>query len=103
MGNIFQQRNRNTAAQYSIITGILCIARRHAECAFVILSNKWRIFQRPFNVSPDSAVDLVRPVLLCKIWFPRDGYKFENALTVSGLEDVPDGQSVRGRLTVNNV
>jgi hypothetical protein len=26
----------------------------------------------------------------------RDGYKFEDALTVTGLEDVPDGQSVRG-------
>jgi hypothetical protein len=23
----------------------------------------------------------------------RDGYKFEDALTVTGLEDVPDGQS----------
>jgi hypothetical protein len=35
--------------------------------------------------------------------FARDGYKFEDALTVTGLEDVPDGQSVRGGLTANSV
>ena len=29
--------------------------------------------------------------------------KFEDALTVTGLEDVPDGQSVRGGLTANSV
>ena len=45
----------------------------------------------------------LRPVLFYTILFPRDGYKFENALAVTGLEDVPDGQSVRGRLTANNV
>jgi hypothetical protein len=26
----------------------------------------------------------------------KDGYKFEDALTVTGLEDEPDGQSIRG-------
>jgi hypothetical protein len=45
---------------------------------------------------------LLRPVLFCTVLFPRDGYKFEDSLTVTGLEDVPDGQSVRGRLTANN-
>jgi len=33
----------------------------------------------------------------------RDGYKFEDALTVTGLEDVSDGQSVRGVVTGNSV
>jgi len=46
---------------------------------------------------------LFRPVSFCTILFPRDGYKFEDALTVTGLEDVLDGQSVRGRLTANNI
>jgi hypothetical protein len=33
----------------------------------------------------------------------RDGYKFEDALTVTGLEDVPDGQAVHGGLTANSI
>ena len=33
----------------------------------------------------------------------RDGYKFEDVLTMTGLEDVPGGQSVRGELTANSV
>jgi len=33
----------------------------------------------------------------------RDGYKFEDSLTVTGLEDVPDEQSVCGGLTANTV
>jgi len=33
----------------------------------------------------------------------KDGYKFEDTLTVTGLEDAPDGQSVRGGLTAYNV
>ena len=67
------------------------------ECAFGILSNKWRIFQRLLNVSPDFAVDIVKAcVVLHNFVRERDGYKFEDALTVTGLGDVPDGQSVRG-------
>ena len=75
----------------------LCKARRCVDCAFGILSNKWRIFQRSLNVSPDFAVDIVKAcVVLYNFVRERDGYKFEDALTVTGLEDVPDGQSVRG-------
>ena len=64
------------------------------ECAFGILSNKWRIFQRPLNVSLDFAVDIVKAcVVLHNFVRENDGYKFEDALTVTGLEDLPDGQS----------
>lgn len=74
------------------------------ECAFGILSNKWRIFHRPLNVSPDFAVDIVKVcTVLDNFVRDRDGYKFEDAMTVTGLEDVPSGQSVRGGLTANNV
>ena len=74
------------------------------ECAFGILSNKWRVFQRPLNVSLDFAVDIVKAcVVLHNFVRERYGYKFEKALTVTGLEDVPDGQSVRGELTANSV
>jgi len=72
----------------------LCRARRYVECSLGILSNKWRIFQRPLNVSPDSAVDIVKAcVVLHNFVRENDGYKFEDALTVTGLEDLPDGQS----------
>ena len=33
----------------------------------------------------------------------RDGYKFEDALTGTGLEGVPERQSVRRGLTANNI
>ena len=74
------------------------------ECAFGILNNKYRIFQRPLHVSPDFAVIIVRACIVVHNFVcERDGYKFEDALTVTGLEDVSDGQSVRGRLTANSV
>ena len=67
------------------------------ECAFGILSNKWRIFQRSLNVSPEFAVVIVKDcVVLHSFVRERYGCKFEDALTVNGLEDAPDGQSVRG-------
>ena len=82
----------------------LCRARRYLECAFVILSNKWRIFQRPLNGSPDFALDIVKAcVVLHNFVRERDSYEFEYALTVTGLEDVPDGQSVPGGLTANSI
>jgi len=82
----------------------LCRTRRYVECAFGILSNKWIILQRPLNVSPDFEVVIVKAtVVLHNFVRERDSYKFEDALTVTGLENVPDGQSVRGGLTANNV
>jgi len=75
----------------------LCRARSYVKCAFGILSNKWRIFQRPLNVSPDFAVVIVKDcVVLHSFVRERDCYKFEDTLTVTGFEDAPDRQSVRG-------
>jgi hypothetical protein len=74
------------------------------ECAFGILRNKWRIFQRPLNVNPDFEVVIVKAnVVLHSFVRGRDGYNFEDALTMTGLEDVPDGQSVHGGITANNI
>jgi hypothetical protein len=74
------------------------------ECAFGILSNQWRIFQRPLNVSPDLAVGIVMAcAFLHNFVRERDGYKFEAVMTVTGLEDVPDGEPVRGGFTANSV
>ena len=80
------------------------------ECAFGILSNKWRIFQRPLDVSPAFAVDIVKACVVLRSFVrerererERDGCNFEEAVTVTSFEGVRDGQSVRGRLTANNV
>jgi hypothetical protein len=65
------------------------------ECAFGSLSNKRKIFQPPLNASPDFAVETVKVyVVLHNFVRERDCCKFENAMTVTGLEDVSDGQSV---------
>jgi hypothetical protein len=75
----------------------LCRARSYVERAYGNLSNKWRNFQRPFNISPDFAVDIATACVIPHNFFrERDGYKFEDAVTVTALEHVPDGQSVRG-------
>jgi hypothetical protein len=51
----------------------LCRTRRYVECAFGILSNKWRIFQRP-HVSPDFEVVIVKAsVVLHNFVRERDG------------------------------
>ena len=67
------------------------------ESGFGILSNKWRISQRPFNVSPDFAGYNVKAcVFLHNFVRERDGYKFQDVMTVIGLEVLPVGLSVRG-------
>jgi hypothetical protein len=49
-------------------------------------------------------VDIVKVyVVLHTFVRERNGYKFVDALAVTGLADVPDGQSVRGRLTANSI
>jgi len=52
----------------------LCRARRYVECAFRILSNKWRIFQPPLNVRPNSAVDSVQACVVLHIFFLRENW-----------------------------
>ena len=69
----------------------LCRAREYEECAFGILNNKLRIFQRTLNVSPDFAVDIFKVCVLQNFVPDRGDHKFEDAMAVTGLEDVPDG------------
>jgi len=82
----------------------MCRPLRFVECAFGNLRNKWRIFQRPFNINPDFAGDIFKArVFLHNFVRDRGGYKSEDVMTVTGLEDVPDGQLVCGGLTANNI
>jgi hypothetical protein len=79
-------------------------ARRYVACAFGILTNKWRIFHRPVNVSPDLAVDIVKAcTVLHNIVREKNGYDFEDILTTTGLGNLPNGQIVRGGLAANRI
>lgn len=65
-------------------------ARRYIECTFGILSNKWRIFHRPLNVKPDLAQNIIKACcILHNFVRVRDGYRYDDTLTVQGLENVP--------------
>ena len=57
----------------------LCRARRYVECAFGILSNKWRIFHRPIDVSEAFARNIVKAcVILHNVVRKRDGYRTDD-------------------------
>ena len=75
----------------------LCRARRYVECAFGILSNKWRIFHRPLNVEPDFDVDIIKAcTVLHNFVRERDGFLVEDITTITGLEDLPREHAIRG-------
>lgn len=79
-------------------------ARRYIECAFGILSNKWRIFHRPLNVQPQFANDIVKAcVILHNYVRDRDGYMVEDTTSITGLEDIQGENITRGGLKANNV
>lgn len=61
-------------------------ARRFIECSFGIMTNKWRILHRPLNVSVDMAESILKAIcILHNFVRTRDGYTFEDTLTVQGL------------------
>ncbi|GBN66123.1 hypothetical protein AVEN_100518-1 [Araneus ventricosus] len=82
----------------------LCRARRFIECAFGILSNKWRIFHRPLNVQPEFANDIVKACIILHNYVrDRDGYMIEDTMSVTGLEDIRGENTTRGGLKANDV
>uniref|UniRef100_A0A8C5MKT5 DDE Tnp4 domain-containing protein n=1 Tax=Leptobrachium leishanense TaxID=445787 RepID=A0A8C5MKT5_9ANUR len=63
-------------------------ARRYVECSFGILTNKWRILHRPLDVQVDFCVDIVKCCCILHNYVrARDGFNFDDTLTVVGLED----------------
>lgn len=77
-------------------------ARRHVECAFGILSNKWRIFHRPIDVDVDLATDIVKCCcVLHNFVRARDGYDFEDSLTVTGMEDIELDNNLNVNKSIN--
>ena len=68
----------NLSEKQRIFNFRLCRARRYVECAFGILSNKWRILHIALNVSKEFSKDIVKAcVLLHNLVRSKDGYRSE--------------------------
>jgi len=78
-------------------------ARRVIECAFGILTNKWRILHRPLNVQLELAEQIVKVCcLLHNFVLSRDGYRFQDTLSIEGLGNMPTDSSQGGK-NANNM
>lgn len=65
-----------------------CRARRCVECAFGILSNKWRIFHKVMACDVKLAVNIVKVCCaLHNFVRDRDGVRFKDTLEISELFD----------------
>ncbi|KAK9688509.1 DDE superfamily endonuclease [Popillia japonica] len=72
-------------------------ARRYVECAFGILSNKWRILHRPLNVSKKLARDIVKAcVILHNVVRLKDAQRPEMYVT-QRLQNLPRATSSGNR------
>ncbi|XP_050351879.1 uncharacterized protein LOC126774408 [Nymphalis io] len=76
-------------------------ARRYVECSFGILTNKWRIFHTPMKLSLEFCKDVVKACcILHNFVRDRDGFTFEDTLTINGLENIAtipnEGDSLSG-------
>ncbi|CAH2003063.1 unnamed protein product [Acanthoscelides obtectus] len=79
-------------------------ARRYVECSFGILTNKWRILHRSLNVNTDFAVSIVKAcVVLHNFVRERDGYNFEDTMTVVGMNDLPAQANMQGQLIISEM
>lgn len=66
-------------------------ARQHIECAFGILSNKWRVFHSNILVAPDFSISITKATcILHNFVRRRDGFNIEDTFSCP-LEDV-DGK-----------
>lgn len=87
----------NLTMKKKIFNYRLSRARRYIECTFGILVNKWRIFHRPLNVKREYAIKIVQTCCVLHNYVRRrDGFRFEETLTVPGLEHIPVGEIARG-------
>lgn len=79
---------RNLSQKKRIFNYRLSRARRYVECAFGILSNKWRIFHRPLNVTTDLAVDITKACCVLHNYVrEKNGFKLQDTLTIEGFDE----------------
>lgn len=64
-------------------------ARRTVECAFGVLSNKWRVFHTPLLVEPDFANEIIKACcILHNFVRQRDGINFDDMATSQLVDDL---------------
>jgi len=94
---------KNLTVTKKIFNHRLSRARKYIECTFGILSNKWRIFHRPLNVKLDLAQNIIKSCcILHNFERIRDGYRYDDNLTVQGLENIENTNMTRGSQTVRD-
>lgn len=82
---------KNITIKKRVFNYRLSRARRLIECSFGILSNKWRIFHRPLNVSENFAEDIIKAcVILHNFVRIRDEntLTFEDTLSYQGFTNM---------------
>lgn len=80
---------RNLAKNKRIFNYRLSRARRYVECAFGILSNKWRIFHRPMNVTTELAVDIKKACCVLHNYVrEKNGINFQDTLSIDGFDNI---------------
>jgi len=59
------------------------------ECAFGILANKWRIFHRPLDVTPQFSDSIVKACCILHNFIRRnDGFQLEDTLYESNFKSI---------------
>ncbi|XP_026819148.1 protein ALP1-like [Rhopalosiphum maidis] len=95
---------RNLTKNKRIFNYRLSRARRYVECAFGILSNKWRIFHRPMNVTTELAVDITKACCVLHNYVrEKNGINFQDTLSIDGFEDVNTTYADRGTRSASDM
>jgi hypothetical protein len=80
---------RNLSVQQRIYNYRLTRALRIVECAFGIVANKWRIFHRPLDVTPQFCDNIVKACCILHNFVRRnDGLQLEYNLYESDFESI---------------
>ena len=94
----------NLSEKQRIFNYRLCRARRYVECAFGILSNKWRILHTALNVSKEFSKDIVKGcVLLHNLVRSKDGYRSEEIYMTQNWNSVNRAACSRPRRSASDV
>lgn len=95
---------RNLSEKRRVFNYRLCRARRYVECAFGILSNKWRIFHRPLNVSKQFSKEIVKAsVILHNLVRERDGSQNDDLFTTNGLLNLVAARPTRANKNTEDI